>query len=156
MNDNIKSEGFVTLTIDYGNGSQEIREFKNTVLLTGKYALASSLAGKYGDSYDYNITRMIFGTNGTNNGVPKIVVPSQPGLFGPTLLTKPLAITIDPEIPSQIVFTAVIGCAEGNGNSINEMALRMANGELYSMATFPDLNKTSLMQLTWNWRLSFI
>ena len=156
MNDNIKSEGFVTLTIDYDNGSQEVIEFKNTVLNNGKFALANSLSGQFEEPYNYYITNMLFGTNGTNAGVPKQVLPGQVGLFGPTLLTKSLVATIDPEILSQIVFTTVVSQSEGNGNILNEMALRMANGQVYSMATFPDLVKTSSMQLTWNWRVSFI
>jgi hypothetical protein len=39
---------------------------------------------------------------------------------------------------------------------LNEMALQMANGDLYSMVSFPDLTKTSEMSIIWNWTLSFI
>jgi len=55
-----------------------------------------------------------------------------------------------------VVFTSVLDYDEANGFQINEMALQMNNGDLYSMSTFADLNKTSSMQITWNWKLSFV
>jgi len=156
MNDGIKTKGFVELTIDYEDGTQEKRAFENTVLLDGRSALASSIAHDFGDSYDFYITKILFGTNGSEDGVPKLVQASRIGLFGPALLSKSVIVNIDPEIPSMVNFTCVVSKSEGNEQSLNEMALRMANGKLYSMATFPDLNKTATMQLTWSWRISFI
>lgn len=156
MKDDIESKGFVRLTIDYEDGTKENRAFKNTVLENGRNALAKSIAHEFGDVYEFYITKMLFGTNGCEDGVPKLVQSSRIGLFGPTLLSKGVIVNIDPEIPSMVNFTAVIGKNEGNEQSLNEMAIRMANGELYSMTTFPELNKTSSMQLTWSWRISFI
>jgi hypothetical protein len=63
---------------------------------------------------------------------------------------------IDNSIPTQAIFTSVIKFDEAVGVTLNEMALQMANSELYSMTTFPDLNKTADMQITFNWRLNFI
>lgn len=161
MIENSKSEGFVELIIDYDDGSQEVRSFKNTVLVAGRNALAKSLAHDYGDSYEFYITRMMFGTNGTDDGVAKYVRDSREGLFGPALLSKSVTGQVDPDIPTQVIFTAIITKDEANGTeedpvTLNEMALRMANGDLYSMATFADISKTNIMQLTWNWRISFI
>ena len=48
------------------------------------------------------------------------------------------------------------GVCREPADQLNEMALQMANGQLYSMTTFPDLNKTEDMQITFNWRLNFI
>ena len=53
-------------------------------------------------------------------------------------------------------FTAVVAKTDPYVGVMNEMALQMANGDLYSMVTFPDLTKTSLMQLTWSWDISFL
>jgi hypothetical protein len=77
-------------------------------------------------------------------------------LFGVTRVSKPVISTIDPNISSQVIFTSVITKEEGNGYPLNEMALKMANDDLYSMVTFPDLNKTNSMQIVFNWRISFV
>jgi hypothetical protein len=55
-----------------------------------------------------------------------------------------------------VTFTSVIAFDDANGHNLNEMALRMYNGDLYSMATFPDLGKTSNMQITCNWRITML
>ncbi len=99
---------------------------------------------------------MLFGENGTNAGVPKSVNSERNGLFGVTAISKTVISTIDPNIPSQVVFTSVLGYDEGNGLALSELALRMNNNDLYSMATFADLNKTSSLQIVFNWRLSFV
>lgn len=156
MNDNIKSEGFVDIIIDYVDGRQEIISFKNTVLRTGRIALAKSLANEFGSDYDYYITSMLFGNGGTVGGVPKVVSTTRSGLFGTTLKTKNVSVTLDPVQPTQVTFTSVLTTSDCNGEVLNEMALRMNDGDLYSMATFPDLNKTSAMALTWVWSVNFI
>lgn len=152
----VQSKGTVTLTIDYEDGRQEIQTFNNSVLRTGRYALAKSVANEFGTSYEFFISSMVFGSGGTSEGATKFVSSSRTGLYGPTVIAKTVSSTIDPDQPSQVIFTSVIGRDEANGKVLNEMALRMANGEYYSMATFPDLNKTSAQQLTWVWRINYI
>jgi len=154
--DSQRSKGIIEAVIDYKNGNREILSFDNAVLRSGREALASVLANQIGDNFEFFISRMIFGDGGTNGGVPKFVQTARSGLFGTTRVNKPVVASIDPATPSQVVFTAVISFSEGNGFTLNEMALVMDNGNLYSMATFSDLTKTSQMQITWNWRLSFV
>ena len=156
MNENIESKGQIEAIIEYSDGRKERLLTCNTVLRNGREALASSLANDIGDSFDFYISKMLFGDGGTNTGVPKFVNSARNGLFGVTQSTKSIIATIDPAIPSQVVFTAILGYDDANGVTLNEMALRMNNGDLYSMATFADLNKTSTMQITWNWRYSFV
>ena len=152
----IETFGDITVLIETKDGSREIVEFKNTVLRKGRNALASSLANDIGDSYDFYISRMLFGDGGTNGGTPKFVNTERNGLFGVTRVSKPVISSVDPNIPYKAIMTSVISFSEGNGYALNEMALQMNNGDLYSMATFSDLNKTSQIQLTYNWYLSFI
>lgn len=152
----IKPKGEIELIIDYKDDSKEIIKFPNTVLDGGRAALASSLANSIGDSYDFFISKMVFGDGGTTSGVPKYVDSSRNGLFGTTRVSKPVISIIDPDVNTQVVFTSVIAFDEGNTYVLSEMALQMYNGDLYSMVTFPDLTKTSSMQLTYNWRLSFV
>ena len=154
--EDIRCIGEVECTIEWLDGRKEIRNAKNTVLVRGRSALASSLANEYGEVYQFFINRMIFGNGGTATSVPKYVNADRNGLFGLTLLSKPVSSTVDVNFPYQVVFTSVVAYDEANGDTINEMALQMNTGDLYSMVTFGDISKTSSMQITWSWSISFI
>lgn len=154
--DSIQPKGTVEIIIEHENGKVETIKIKNAVLKKGREAIANSLAGNFGSSYQYNITQMLFGDGGTSGGVPKFVNVNRNGLFGITRASKGVIASIDPNIDSNVIFTAVLTKNDANGFALNEMALQMANGDVYSMATFPDLNKTSSMQITWNWRIAVL
>lgn len=149
-------KGTVEGIINFKDGNKEIINFRNTILRTGRGALALALANRVGDDFDFFISKMIFGDGGTNGGVPKQVGDERNGLFGSARVIRPVISNIDPNNETQVIFTSVIPFDEGNGFELNEMALQLNNGDLYSMATFPGISKTPGMQITWNWRLSFI
>ena len=155
MNSEIKTKGTVERIIQYDDGRVETSVIENTVLTTGQMALAASLAGAYGDFYDYFISKMQFGSGGTDGGVPLFVPTTAQGLFNP-IGTKQVSAIIDPTVQTKVVFSTILSSSDFAGLILNEMALVMDNGTTYSMTTFPDLNKTSSMQITWNWRISFI
>ena len=156
MNEFLKLKGDVEIDIQYKDGTKNKIYFKNTILKTGRSALASSLANKIGDDFDFFISRMIFGDGGTTGGVPKVVNSDRNGLFGSKIVEKPIVANIDVSNESQVIFTSVVSFDEGNGYNLNEMALVMGTGDLYSMATFAGISKTPQMQVTFNWRCSFI
>ncbi len=155
----VQPKGEVELIISHDNGTQEKFLFKNTVLGKGREALASCLANEIGDAFEFYVDRMIFGSTGTMpNGTPKYVAAERTGLFGSTVLSKPVIASIDPDTKSQVIFTSIVLSSEPSLTTtvLNEMALQMHNGDLYSMVTFPDVSKTSTMQLQFNWRLSYV
>lgn len=152
----ITPKGDVDIIIDYKNGERTSKYIKNTILRNGRRALALSLTNQIGSSYNYYITRMLFGDGGTQDGVKKYVNSDRNGLFGVTRLSKPVIATVDPTITTQAIFTSVMTFEDGVGVVFSEMALQMATGDLYSMTTFSDLTKTEDMQITFNWRLNFI
>jgi len=154
--DQIHPVGDIKRIVDWRDGSRDVVDYHNTILLTGRRALTKSLANAIEDAYEFYISRMLFGDGGTQGGVKKFVDAGRNGLFGVTQVSKPVLANIDNSIPTQAIFTSVIKFDEAVGVTLNEMALQMANGELYSMTTFPDLNKTADMQITFNWRLNFI
>jgi len=156
INDGLKTLGHVQAVIEYKSGEIETLEFPNTVLTAGRQALAAGLAHEIGDQFNFYVTRMLFGSNGTSGGATKYVNASRSGLFGATAASKPVIATVDPNITTQVIFTSVLAYDDAVSVVLNEMALKMANDNLYSMVTFPDLTKTSQMQITWNWRLSFV
>ncbi len=133
----------------------ETKNVKNAVLRTGRQSLAKCLANIIGDSFQLFVSRMLFGDGGTVGDVPRYVNSDRNGLFGTTQASKPVIASIDPNNATQVVFTSVLTFADANGISLNEMALQLNTGDFYSMATFPDIGKTSLMQITFNWRINY-
>jgi len=130
---------------------------KNAVLTTGKQALARSLAGDIGQAYDFYVCKMLFGTNGTDGGgKPKIVNVDRTALFGPVAVAKAVSAIVDPNVRSRVIFTAVLLDSDAVGETINELALQMYNGDLYSMATRGGIAKDALTQLTFNWKVNFL
>jgi hypothetical protein len=156
LNDSITLKGNIRAIIEDDIEGMRTICFHNDVLKTGREAIAAALANQVGSTFEFYINRMLFGDGGTNGGVPKIVNENRNGLFGVTRVNKPIIATIDPTNPAKVSLTSVVTRSEGNGYALNEMALQMANGDIYSMATFEDLNKTSSMQITWVWDLTFI
>jgi hypothetical protein len=154
--ENQRVQGFVDVCIEDLNKNKVFYTMQNAILKKGKEALAMSLANEIGDMYSFYISKMVFGDGGTLNSSPKIVDGDRSSLFGRKVISKPIIANIDPSITSQVVFTSVIKYSEINGSVINEMALEMNNGNLYSMVTFPNLTKTENMQITWNWRINFL
>jgi hypothetical protein len=154
ISESIHPIGEVERIVEFANGSKEIISFKNTILKLGRIALANALGHNLGPDYLFYINEMIWGSNGTTGGAPKFVNSERTGLFGPTALSKPVVSTVD---STRVIFTSVIPFNSGiEPVTLNEMALVMASRELYSMVTFPDLTKTSSMQITWNWSISII
>ncbi len=159
VSSNVALKGEVQALIDYKDGRQTIIDYEyipNTVLRGGRVALAQTLANKISSEFSFFILRMVFGDGGTLNGVKKYVNYDRNGLFGTTRLAKPVLATIDPNLPTQVIFTSVITFTDIVGVALSEMALQMNSGDLYSMTTFPDLTKTAEMQITWNWKISFV
>lgn len=148
--------GTVERITEYRDGRNEIFTHENRVLLAGRRAMALCLSNQVGDVFSLYITRMLFGDGGTQNGVKKYVDYSRNGLFGVTRVSKPVIATMDANVPTQAIFTSTIKFDEAVGMVLNEMALQLSTGDLYSMTTFPDLNKTEEMQITFNWRISFL
>jgi hypothetical protein len=97
---------------------------------------------------------MIFGNAGTTGGATRFVNTDRNALFcGTPVVRKPVISTVD---GTQVILTSVLTFSNAVGEVLNEMALAMYNEELYSMVTFPDFTKTGSMQITWNWRLTFV
>lgn len=151
-----KIKGIVDYSIEWKDGRKEDHTMNNTILKKGRQALAKVLAGDIGDEFNFYITRMLFGDGGTSEGVKKYIDASRNGLFGTTRLSKPVISNVDNSVPEQVNLTTVIRFDELVGVTINEMATQMANGDLYSMVTFPDLTKTEEMQITFNWKFLFV
>lgn len=154
--DNVKSVGTVSIEIQWKDGKKEVKEFSNRVLRSGRIAQTKALANDFGSSFEYFVIGISFGSGGTAGGSPRYIDDTRTGLFGPTITTKPVISSINSDMPTQVVFTSVLAFDEAVGDIVNEMALKLASDDYYSMATFGDITKTSSMQLTFNWKINFV
>ena len=151
-----KPLGGIIATIEYKDKPQEVYRFPNTVLNKGREILAKFLVNQNSQKVVF-VKNMLFGDGGMDMQEKKrVVTTDRNALYGITRVSKPVIAQIDPLVLSQAIFTAVITFEEANGISLNEMALQLNNEDLFSMATFPNLGKTDQMQITFNWRLSFV
>jgi hypothetical protein len=154
MGDLIKTKGFIQAKIKYKNtGKTEIFKFNNQVLINGRIFLANSLLESNKKLW---IANMLFGDGGSTKDGPKEVTAMQDRLNGVVRLRKPVVAQIDPEIPTQVIFSIIIGEEECNGCVLNEMGLELNNESLFSLSTFSDLNKTDQMEIQWLWQIVFI
>ncbi len=149
-------QGFYEIIIENIDGSKEEIHRKNTVLRTGRLALVKVITAETGSYTSLFINRIIFGSNGTSGGQPKFVDVNRTGLFGPIVLDKTVFATIDSTNSTQAIFSTVVTYSDAVGATLNEMALVMNDGSLYSMATFGDIAKTNTMQITFNWRINYV
>lgn len=155
----IKTTGSVTCNIKYKNGKICTWEFPNTVVLSGRQALAEALTNTLGNgTTSIYIQSMTFGTNGVDSGgVPKIVAPDQNSLFGASpVATKPVSSSTDNGLPTQAIFSSTLLYDDAVGSALSCMGLIMANGNYYSIVSFPVLSKTSSMEINFVWRINFI
>jgi hypothetical protein len=147
--------GEVEMLIEYSDGRASEKTTRqcrlNTILTGGKEAVVKSLAGDIGQTFSGYVCKMLFGTNGTVGGVPRFVDAGRNGLFGPTLISKNVTATLNPDTPNTVIFTAILTYSDAVGSTLNEMALQLANGDLYSMLTFGDITKSGTAQITYNW-----
>lgn len=152
----IKVIGEVDGIIEYNNGKKLKISFPNTVLISGRNALVNTLINNTGDYPNLFINRMVFGDGGIEGGMPKLVTTNRTGLFGTTHASKPVVSTANPDNSTQAIFTSVLTYSDAVGVSLSEMGLVLNNSDFYSIVTFPTITKSSSMQITWNWSLSFV
>ena len=154
MGELIKIKGFIQAKIKYKDtGKIETLKFNNQVLIHGRMFLANSLLESDKKLW---IANMLFGDGGSTKDGPKEVMAMQDKLNGVVRLRKPVVAQIDPEIPTQVIFSIIIGEEECNGCVLNEMGLELNNESLFSLSTFSDLNKTDQMEIAWSWFVCFI
>jgi len=158
QNELVQTKGSIEMIVEHKNGTKETIIRKNTVLQKGREALASSLGRAYGGSYEFYVNEMHFGTggvDGSNN--PKYIDSTRNSLYDGSPVVFSASAVVDTVRSNEVVFTAVLPYDSPNSTfEISEMGLRMATGDLYSMATFPVISKTVDVQITFNWRISFV
>jgi hypothetical protein len=154
VKDYIKTIGQISLIIKQG-GQKSQFSFQNQLLNGGRRFLISNLLQRPSSTSIF-LKNMLFGDGGAVNDDVKPVVPEMEQMFGVTRMKKEAVVQINPEIPTQLLLTVIVPENEGNDFALNEMALELSDGTLFSLATFPSFNKTDQMELTWLWSVFFV
>jgi phage-related tail fiber protein len=152
MLDCITIKGYVVRKITYRDGRTENDFFCNTVLSAARIMGTASLVNKE----PLYITHMLFGDGGCEKGQVKPVVSNQEWLYGVTRAKKEVVAQVNPEMPTEAIFTAALDYEDANGFNINEMGLLTNTGKLFCMATRPDQGKTEDMRIDWDWHVLFV
>ena len=149
--DCIVIKGYVVRKTTYRDGRIERDSFSNTVLATARTEGTVSLVNKE----PLYITHMLFGDGGCDKQQVKPVASSQEWLNGVTRAKKEITAQVNPELPTEAIFTASLDYEDANGFNINEMGLLTNTGKLYCMATFPDQGKTDSLMISYDWHVTF-
>ncbi len=155
----LSMKGDIQMVFQHKDGTRRVLDYEdtpNTVLRGGRLAVARMLANRLDGGSFYYITRMLWGDGGAVDGVKKYVDYTRNGLFGTTRLSKPVIATMDPTSPTTVTFTSVMTYDDIPHVMVNEMALQMSNGDLYSMSTFAGFTKLPEMEITFHWRCTFV
>lgn len=153
MKDTIQPKGFIKVKIHFKDtGKEEWFQFNNMVLDGGKIFLTKCLL----ENSKLTISNMIFGDGGISNGKPKEVMPNRDKLHGIVRIKKPVVSQIDPETPTQAIFSVVIPEDEGNEYPLNEMGLELSDGTLFSLSTFGNLDKNENMEVSYWWFVTML
>jgi len=156
IQESINSKGFVDIIVRDMKTNKVVKECRqNTVLSSGKTLMARSLAGEVNDPFDFYISSMEFGIGGLDGSTPKTVSSGLTSLYLSAGVEVLVGRSWSNSAPTQATFTGTLNTETGNGLDINEAALKSANGDLFSMITFPSLSKTSSLQITLNWTIVF-
>jgi len=154
MRDYIETIGQINLIIKQNDQINHLH-YKNQLLNSGRRFLLSHLMPRPSSTPIF-LKNILFGDGGTVDGKVRQVVPEMEQLFGVTRMKKEAVVQVNPEISTQLLLTVVVSESEGNDFTLNEMALELSDGTLFSLATFPDFNKTDKMELTWLWSIFMV
>ena len=151
----IYPKGYIDIIVENMESGKIIhRERQNTVLLTGRSALARGLANEFTGTFEFYVNSMVFGTSGEDANVPRKVDPGRESLYSSSEAAE-VSVTKDwsADYPDRSTFTGKLLTTHAVGLTLNEAALKLANGDLFSMVTFGGLSKTNQLQFTLNWTI---
>ena len=156
QSENFKISGEVEIVVTRRDGTSERFKKKNKILKTGRAAMAKAISNSFGGNFQLFVSTVTFGDGGTDGGTPKFIDETRTSLFGSAVANKPIIATIDDASQSAVTFTSVLTFDDANGSTINEMALKMNNGDYFSLLTFGGIAKDDEMQVIFNWVINML
>lgn len=131
---------------------------KNTITYKGLLAPLKLLAQDGITVGDYRITRLWAGSNGiapTRSDTALGSPTSTDSVTGGAITLTALNRTIS-EATSELIITATLGSGRANGTTLREVGLFTANGDMFARQVHPGVEKSSLITVSYTWRLATI
>jgi hypothetical protein len=137
-------------------------EFNNTTLKIGRRLLAAAMGGNLlSDEFDARFDKMVFGKNGKDNmGNPIKIIETANGFIGGSanvLDEVPVFCQmVSGDAPAIHVTGVLPEIANSNGEEVNQVGLKMKNGQYYAIATWGGFAKSSGVSNRFTWRVVWL
>lgn len=125
---------------------------RNTITYNGRNAFLYLLAQTVGVPGDWRLATLGPGTNGTPPTVGDLSLGAPLGPSDQITLT-PGNITLSPA-SGELVITGTLDTTQGNGSTLREAGLILANGQLFARQVHPAVLKDALLTITYTWRIA--
>ena len=127
---------------------------RNTIVYVGQVALLQLLRQALGGSAAMGGSpgHLVPGSNGTPPTVGDIALGAPLGGSDQIALTDPNLSLNSPA--RELVVSGTLSTSQGNGSTLREVGLVLANGDLFARQVHPAVSKTNLLTVTYTWRVA--
>jgi hypothetical protein len=149
-----RTTGQIELVVRRGDVEVLRIAVKNTIVYGGRTALLLLLQQALGGPAAMGGTpgHLVPGTNGTPPTVGDLALGAPLGGSDQIALTAPNLSVNGPS--GEIVVTGTLSTTQGNGSTLREVGLVLANGDLFARQVHPAVSKTALLTVTYTWRVA--
>lgn len=142
------------LQLEVRKGSRVVRRIalRNTITYQGRNSLLYLLGQTIGTPGDWRMDRLVPGTNGTPPTVGDIAMGAPLGISD-QLILAPSNLTISPAT-GELIVVATLDTTQGNGSTLREAGIQLANGQLFARQVHPAVPKDALLTVTYTWRVA--
>lgn len=145
--------GQIELVIDDGSTVRRIA-VRNTITYLGRSATLHLLAQALGgpDGIGGSPGKLVPGTNGTPPTVGDIALGAALSSGNQISLSASNLSVNEPA--GELVITGTLTTSQGNGSTLREVGLVLADGRLFARQVHPSVAKTSALTVTYTWRVA--
>lgn len=149
-----RAVGQIELWVHQGPELVQHLAVRNTIVYAGRTALLQLLRQALGGAAAMGGSpgKLAPGTNGTPPTVGDLALVAPLGLSDQISLSDS---NLSVNAPAgELVVTGTLSTSQGNGSSLREVGLVLANGDLFARQVHPLVSKTSLLTVTYTWRVA--
>lgn len=154
VTDRVPLRGQIELVVRRGDSVVRRIAVRNTITYVGRTALLQLLRQALGGASAMGGSpgHLVPGTNGTPPTVGDIALGAPLGGSDQIALTDPNLSVNGPS--GELVVTGTLSTSQGNGSTLREVGLVLANGDLFARQVHPAVSKTALLTVTYTWRVA--
>ena len=159
----VKPVGYVKIAVkDLAARTVMKYEAHNNVLNAGREAILRAL-GHRSDTNQVYFDRCVVSDSGADlvgsSWVERSVPRDRDGLFGTELdaISVVTSLAQEPNGTPYAIVSSVLGAeSPANGHHVSEVGLKLHDGTMYAMVTWPGVEKTSTDELVLDWLVYFL